>query len=118
MSRTLTRVVESRPYDSRYDVTYTGPQSIPPSHGAEASNAAFVSPLHQMSMDPRVAATVSSSGQVAGRERFKYFRRPIMPRISAIPPQVLLAPTSFADPLVAVIEDAEPPTKSVEVQTV
>lgn len=41
-----------------------------------------------------------------------------MPRISAIPPQVLLAPTTADDPLLPVEEDPEPLTKTVEVQTV
>eukprot|EP00604_Paraphysomonas_vestita_P001268 CAMPEP_0174824294 /NCGR_PEP_ID=MMETSP1107-20130205/32751_1 /TAXON_ID=36770 /ORGANISM="Paraphysomonas vestita, Strain GFlagA" /LENGTH=705 /DNA_ID=CAMNT_0016050873 /DNA_START=746 /DNA_END=2863 /DNA_ORIENTATION=- len=41
-----------------------------------------------------------------------------MPRISAIPPQILLAPTSSENPLIPVEEDPEPATKNAEVQTI
>lgn len=99
MSRTFTRTVESRPYDSRYDPTFTNP----------FTNA---------SLDPRVMAAVSSTNAVAGTGRFKYFRRPIMPRISAIAPQVLLAPTNTENPLVGYVEELEPATKNAEIQTV
>ena len=40
-----------------------------------------------------------------------------MPRISAIPPQILLAPTTSDDPLIPVEEEPEAPTKNAEVQT-
>ena len=94
-----TRVTESRRYDAKYDTT-------------------FIGPFTNIQMDPRVVATVSSTNVVAGQERFKYFRRPIMPRMSAIPPQVLLAPTVAQDPTVPMAEIAEPLVKNVEVQTI
>ena len=93
-----TRTVESRAYDSHYDPVYTTSTNI--------------------RSDPRVAAARSTSEAVSGSERYQYFRRPVMPRISAIPAQVLLAPTAEDDPLVPVEEDPEPLTKTVEVQTV
>lgn len=94
-----TRTVESRPYDSHFDPVYT-----------TSSN--------YIQSDPRVVSSVSNANVVAGTGRFKYFRRPIMPRISAIPPQILLAPTSSDNPLIPVEEDPEPATKNAEVQTI
>lgn len=94
----LTRVAESRPYDTYYDTTYVGPFS-----GAQS--------------DTRVLATASSSNQVTGSMRYKFFRRPVMPRLNAVPPQVLLAPTVAHDPLAPVEVEVEPPIKNVEVQT-
>lgn len=95
----LTRVTESRPYDARYDPSYTGPFH---------NNAA---------MDPRVKASISKPDMVAGAPRYKYFRRPIMPRMSAVPPNILLAPTNDTNPMVPVEEVPEPLVKTVEVQT-
>ena len=94
-----TRTVESRPYDMRYDPVYTGPQN-------------------NIRSDPRVTAAASTSKVVSGQSRYKYFRRPVMPRVSAIPPQILLAPTTDDDPLVPVEDEPEPLTKNVEIQTV
>ena len=94
-----TRTVESRPYDMRYDPVYTGPHS-------------------NIQSDPRVTAAASSSKVVSGQSRYKYFRRPVMPRVSAIPPQILLAPTTQDDPLIPVEDEPEPLTKNVEIQTV
>jgi len=94
----LTRVMESRPYDAHFDSTYTGPYNNP-------------------RLDARVAAAMSSHEMVAGKTRFKYFRRPIAPRMSAMPPNVLLAPTKAQDPMIPVEEVPEPLIKDAEVQT-
>lgn len=93
-----TRTVQSRPYDAYYDPTYT------------ASGA--------MGMDPRVAAAASTTNAVSGTTRFKYFRRPIMPRTNAIPPSILLAPTAVTNPTIPVEDEPEPLTRTTEVQTV
>jgi hypothetical protein len=91
--------MESRPMDARYDPT-------------------FIGPFTQVRMDPRVAAAMSAPTAVAGATRFKYFRRPVMPRMSAIPPTVLLAPTvASTDPTVPLEDIPEPPQKNQEVQT-
>lgn len=94
----LTHVMESRPYDAHFDATYTGPYNNP-------------------RLDSRVAAALSSTNMVSGTMRFKYFRRPIAPRMSAMPPGVLLAPTKAHDPMVPVEEAPEPLVKNAEVQT-
>ncbi len=93
MSRVVT---ESRPYDQFFDATYT--------------TSAYRS-------DPRVAAAMSRPEAVSGSGRYSYFRRPIMPRMTAVPPQVLLAPTETIDPLAPVEEIEELPVKNQEVQT-
>lgn len=93
-----TRVMESRAFDAHYDSTYTG---------------SFNNPR----LDPRVAAAVSSTDMVSGRTRYKYFRRPIAPRMSAMPPNILLAPTKAQDPMIPVEEKPEPLTKNAEMQT-
>lgn len=93
MSRVVT---ESRPYDQFFDSTYT--------------TSAYRS-------DPRVAAAMSRPEAVSGSGRYSYFRRPIMPRMTAVPPQILLAPTATIDPLAPVEEIEELPVKNQEVQT-
>ena len=92
-----TRTVESRPYDSVFDATFAGPLA--------------------MQSDARVLSQMSQKTMVAGTSRYKYFRRPVLPRLNAIPPQILLAPTT-QDPMLPISEPAEPAVKSVEVQTV
>lgn len=74
MSYTNTRVAESRAYDAVYDPIYIGP-------------------FTNTRTDPRVIAAASSTSVVAGQEQFKYFRRPNMPRVTALPPHILLAPS-------------------------
>ena len=97
MSRT--HVMESRPLDYRYDATFIGPYT-------------------NVRMDARVTHAVSNPQTVAGATRFKYFRRPVMPRMSAIPPTVLLAPTvANTDPGVPMEDIPEPPQKTQGVQT-
>ena len=65
----------------------------------------------------------TSSTLVTGQNRFKYFKRPIMPKINPVPPSVLLAPTIGAkdgeniNPLEPIEIYQEPVTKTVEVQT-
>ena len=68
MSRVVT---ESRVYDAHFDPTYT------------SSNI----PSQTVAQDPRVSNALSQPDVVAGTARYKYFRRPVMPRLSAIPPQ-------------------------------
>ena len=94
-----TRVAESRAYDAVFDPVYTGPHN-------------------NFRGDPRVAAAVSSSTQVAGQGRYKYFRRPIMPQLTAVPPHVLLAPTVIEKAIKkSMAEVQEPNAKDAEVQT-
>lgn len=97
MSRT--HVMESRPLDAHYDST-------------------FIGPFTNVQMDARVKASVSGPAVASGTARYKYFRRPVMPRMSAVPPSVLLAPTvASTDPGVPVEDIPEPPTKEAEIQT-
>lgn len=63
-------------------------------------------------------AAASSKTAVSGSHRYKYFKRPIMPRVSAIPPQILLAPTvTNENPLVPVEKIDDSSVKDVAVQT-
>jgi len=95
----MSRITESRPYDAHYDATYTNP-------------------FTQMNNDPRVKSTLSSSNMVSGTSRYKYFRRPVMPRVNAVPPEILLAPTVTQDPMKPVEHEPEPLIKNAEVQTI
>jgi hypothetical protein len=58
-----------------------------------------------------------------GRDRLKYFKRPMVPFLPAVPPDTLLAPAASASSSSAsaqqaqVVETPEPPTKTVGVQT-
>lgn len=67
--------------------------------------------------DKKVLALASSQGMVSGTSRFKYFRRPVMPQIAPVEPNVLLAPKS-EDPLIPIEEIPEPTAKNVETQTI
>ena len=70
---------------------------------------------------PNVNAICFSScnaGVVAGTQRYKYSRRPIMPKLNAVPPQILLAPTVAQNPMAIVEELAEQDIKEKGVQTV
>ena len=68
----------------------------------------------------QVPPTEYSTAFVRGSDRYKFFRRPIIPFLQQIPPEVLLA-TARHDPLAgseAPVERAPTPlTKTVEVQT-
>ena len=79
MSSTHTRVTESRTYDMVYDPTYIGP-------------------FTNSQNDPRVVARVSSTQSlVSGNEQFKYYKRPNMPRATALSPHILLSPSLQCD---------------------
>jgi len=101
MTTTRINVMESRPLDARYDPS-------------------FIGPFTNVGNDPRVTAVISSTDMVAGQARFKYFRRPVMPRINAIPAHILLAPTRAIDEAAksgVVVDEPEPMVKDAEVQT-
>eukprot|EP01038_Epipyxis_sp_PR26KG_P006498 gene6498-8933_t len=73
-------------------------------------------------MTTRITTTVtSSSNAVTGSHRFKYFKRPIMPRVNALAPGILLAPSNDTNnpnnPLVPVELPTEALVKDAEVQT-
>uniref|UniRef100_A0A7S3M5Z5 Cilia- and flagella-associated protein 91 n=2 Tax=Spumella elongata TaxID=89044 RepID=A0A7S3M5Z5_9STRA len=68
-------------------------------------------------MSRNIAHGTSSTTIVSGTDRYKYFKRPIMPRVSAVAPQILLAPTTAEDPLVPTDNRVEASVKDVEVQT-
>ncbi|KAJ8311832.1 hypothetical protein KUTeg_010617 [Tegillarca granosa] len=62
-----------------------------------------------------------ADAEVSGRNRYKFFKRPIIPFLTQIPPEVLLA-TARQDPLVGTDQlhmerPPTPPTKTVETQT-
>ncbi len=61
----------------------------------------------------------SSATMISGTHRYKYFKRPIMPRVNAYPPQILLAPTSEGEnnPLVPIPVEPEAQVKETGVQT-
>lgn len=68
-----TRTVENRPYDHMYDTT-------------------FVSNTRSRAYRASVRANpVNLNAEVAGSTRYKYFRRPVVPFMEAVPPEVVLA---------------------------
>lgn len=66
----------------------------------------------------RAQATVTDT-IASGTQRYKFFKRPIMPKVAAVPPQVLLAPTAQGEnnPLEPYAKVAESLTKDAEIQT-
>ncbi|GMH51742.1 hypothetical protein TrRE_jg390 [Triparma retinervis] len=95
-----TRTVEQRAYDHLYDPVYTTPATG----------------LYRES-NPAVKAAAQPGNDVSGTARHKYFKQPIVPHLHAVAPEVLLAPTAKENPLVPSMENDEPLTKAVGVQT-
>lgn len=97
MSHTVTQ--QARRYDHLYDPMYTSSEQ----HGAGAGGGAR-----------------ADTGAVSGGNRYKYFRRPAVPFMHNVPPEVLLAPTS-GEPAAAAAASApfeqEALQKTVGVQT-
>jgi len=89
-----TRTIPTRRYDHAYDPVYTAADSSRYPSGARSDAAA-----------------------ITAGNRYKYFRRPIVPFLHSVPPEVLLAPTTEDNPLQPAEEQVEAPTKTVGVQT-
>ncbi|XP_002131776.2 cilia- and flagella-associated protein 91-like [Ciona intestinalis] len=72
--------------------------------------------------DPSVMipAVKHEDAKVSGQNRYKYFRRPIIPFLQQVPPEVLLQPT-MVDPLAPPNEMMQrpvtPATRTIEIQT-
>jgi len=98
----LSRVRESRALDHVYDTTYTAPYVDNGRRG----------PLYR----PAVPAD-AHGGDVMGANRTKFFRRPMVPHLTSVAPEILWAPTSKTDPLVPPEAVPEPKVKEVSVQT-
>jgi len=68
----------------------------------------------------QIPAKTFDNPKVSGQNRYKYFRRPIIPFLQQVPPEVLLQPTTV-DPLAPPSEAAHraptPATRTVEMQT-
>ena len=106
--------MESRPYDSYYDPVFT----VRANPGRRASR-----PLYR--------AADSSAKAVSGSKRAHYFRRPIVPFLHSVPPEVMLAPVPTeaaadggagasgpaTDPLAAPAAVSVEPTRTVGMQT-
>ena len=98
MSTTMT--TPHRAYDHLYDPVYTTPTTG----------------LYNTS-NPPVGAAAAQGNDVSGTGRHKYFRMPVVPHLSSLPPSLLLAKTAHSDPLDAVVSDDGSVTRSVAVQT-
>jgi len=65
--------------------------------------------------------TITETAVVSGTHRYKYFKRPIMPKVNAYPPQILLAPTTAGkeenNPLIPIHEEVEKTVKDAGIQT-
>lgn len=73
----MSRVTASRPLDHQYDPTYVSSSSSKPSH----SSAAAAAPAASRTMPPTL--------DVSGRDRHRYFARPLVPLLSAVPSQTI-----------------------------
>ncbi|XP_077985576.1 cilia- and flagella-associated protein 91-like isoform X2 [Glandiceps talaboti] len=72
--------------------------------------------------DPRVQVPQKhfDNAKVSGQNRYKYFRRPIIPFLQQVPPEVVLQTTNvdpLAGPEEAMVRPPTPLTRTVEVQT-
>lgn len=110
---TITRTVESRPYDHIYDPTYavSGPKDfyraayggavarVPNDDNMFSDGAHY--PRHDVVAQPGDGAGAQFTAEggmnggmleaaVTGTNRYKYFRRPIVPFMQSVPPEVLM----------------------------
>lgn len=67
----------------------------------------------------RAGGGTTTTETISGTNRYKYFKRPIMPRVNAYPPHFLLAPTVGGEnnPLEPNILPPEEPTRDMGIQT-
>ena len=101
-----TRTVPNRPYDHMYDSTFTTSTNTRSYRAAQRANP------------------VNVAKEVAGSGRYKYFRRPVVPHLQAVAPEIVLARTRAEPPDGHTggggrMDEVEAPsaTRSVEVQT-
>uniref|UniRef100_H2YHN5 Cilia- and flagella-associated protein 91 n=1 Tax=Ciona savignyi TaxID=51511 RepID=H2YHN5_CIOSA len=68
----------------------------------------------------KIPSVKYEDARVSGQNRYKYFRRPIIPFLQQVPPEVLLQPT-MVDPLAPPHEMSQrpvtPATRNIEIQT-
>ncbi|KAF0688214.1 Aste57867_20084 [Aphanomyces stellatus] len=94
-------------YDPIYTVSNTGGRWRAPHHGRRGGGGGA-----------NAATSVTLGFQaVSGSERAKYAKRPILPYVQAIPPDILLAPVAAAVASTPVATDDLEPTRSIGVQT-
>lgn len=98
MSRTY--VSESRVYDYLYDPVFITPYGRNDCGGLSKQ----LSQPHEASM-------------VSGTERYKYFKRPVIPQLDTLPAELILAPTADGDPLQPPLQEKEPATRTFGMQT-
>nr|XP_039249050.1 cilia- and flagella-associated protein 91-like [Styela clava]XP_039249051.1 cilia- and flagella-associated protein 91-like [Styela clava] len=72
--------------------------------------------------DPTVTVPPKTfpNAEVSGRNRYRYFRRPIIPFLQQVPPEILLQPTTvdpLAPPDAMTARPRTPRTKTIEIQT-
>eukprot|EP01137_Pigoraptor_chileana_P011280 Opistho-2@61878 len=97
-------IIGSDPVPSTVNRSYRGPID-----GSSQTVPQFRTTVH---------ATAGARGDVGGTHRFMYFRRPIVPYMTALPPEVLLQATEAVDPLAPPQQrPPTPPTRTVGVQT-
>ncbi|CAM9562702.1 unnamed protein product, partial [Laminaria digitata] len=94
------RVIESRALDHFYDPIYTTPYE---------DNGQFKA--------LRPAITADAGSAVSGPNMTMYLKRPVIPQLHSVAPEVLLAPTLYEDPMEAPQEESETFTKDVGSQT-
>ncbi|OQR84847.1 hypothetical protein ACHHYP_12628 [Achlya hypogyna] len=106
MSRTIPARALDAVYDPVYTVSNTGGQwkgGYRPHHHSRRSGGSYN----------------NSEGQtaVSGAERAKYFKRPILPYVQAVPPEILLSPVAKSSMVESTLDEDLEPTRSVAVQT-
>ncbi|OQS04099.1 hypothetical protein THRCLA_03637 [Thraustotheca clavata] len=107
-SATMSRTIPARALDAVYDPVYTVSNTGGTWRGGYR-------PHHHI----RRSSNDEGQAAVSGTERAKYFKRPILPYVQAVPPEILLSPVSNTHQVVMEqqIDDNLEPTRSVGVQT-
>eukprot|EP00752_Nemacystus_decipiens_P003095 g2866.t1 len=95
-----TRIMESRALDHYYDPVYTTPFE---------DNGLYKA--------LRPAVTADGGNAIGGPNMTMYLKRPVIPQLHSVAPEVLLAPTLNEDPMEAPRQEPESFTKDVGSQT-
>ncbi|CAM9861368.1 unnamed protein product, partial [Phaeothamnion confervicola] len=98
----MTRIVESRALDPHFDPVYVTPGR---------DNSAF------NPMRPELRIRADGGNPTKGPNQLKFLKRPLIPLLNALPPEILLAPTAHDDPARPRDPEPEPFQRDATTQT-
>ncbi|EQC40664.1 hypothetical protein SDRG_01742 [Saprolegnia diclina VS20] len=106
----MSRTIPTRALDAVYDPVYTVSNTGGQWRGGYR-------PHHHSRRSGVPSTTSDGQAAVSGAQRAKYFKRPILPYVQTVPPEILLSPVAKTAVLDHATDDDLEPTRSVGVQT-